>query len=81
MNCKLTCTLLAALGWLAVSTGMAQTPKIEFPAPSPGSTLKQRIGITDIEIVYSRPSMRGRKIFGALIPYGEVWRTGANTLK
>jgi hypothetical protein len=53
--------------------------KIEFPAPSPAATLKQRVGLTDITIVYSRPSTRGRKIFGGLLPYGEVWRTGANT--
>jgi len=57
---------------------LGQTPPVEFPAPSPGSTLKQRVGLTDVEIIYSRPSVRGRKIFGAMIPYGEVWRTGAN---
>ena len=56
----------------------AQTPKVEFPAPSPGSTLKQRVGLTDIEISYSRPGAKGRPIFGGLVPYGEVWRTGAN---
>ena len=56
----------------------APAPKIEFPAASPAATLKQRVGLTDITIVYSRPSMRGRKIFGGLEPYGEVWRTGAN---
>jgi len=56
----------------------AQSPKVEFPSPSPLSTLKQRVGLTDIEIVYSRPSAKGRPIFGGLLPYGEVWRTGAN---
>jgi len=56
----------------------AQAPRVEFPAPSPACTLKQRVGLTDVEIIYSRPSVRGRKIFGAMIPYGEVWRTGAN---
>ncbi|MDI1335468.1 MAG: DUF2911 domain-containing protein [Lacunisphaera sp.] len=53
-------------------------PKIEFPAPSPAASLKQRVGLTDITIDYGRPSMRGRKIFGGLQPYGEIWRTGAN---
>lgn len=59
----------------------AQTPppKIEFPAPSPTSTLKQRVGLTDIEVVYARPSVKGRKIFGGLEPFGVVWRTGANS--
>src|SRR6187402_1064813 len=55
-----------------------QAPAAEFPAPSPAATLKQRIGVTDVEIVYSRPAAKGRKIFGGLVPYGEVWRTGAN---
>jgi len=58
---------------------VASAPRIEFPASSPAATLKQRVGLTDITIAYSRPSMRGRKIFGGLVPYGEVWRTGANT--
>ena len=57
----------------------AQAPKLEFPAPSPSANVKQRVGITDIELSYGRPSMKGRKIFGGLVPYGEVWRTGANT--
>jgi hypothetical protein len=56
----------------------AQGSKLEFPAASPGCTLKQRVGLTDIEISYSRPSAKGRAIFGGLVPYGEVWRTGAN---
>ncbi|HWL16130.1 MAG TPA: DUF2911 domain-containing protein [Opitutus sp.] len=54
------------------------TNKIEFPAPSPTASLKQRVGLTDISIDYSRPGVKGRQIFGGLIPYGEVWRTGAN---
>jgi hypothetical protein len=56
----------------------AQTPKVEFPAPSPACTLKQRVGVTDIEIVYSRPSKKDREIFGNVVPFGAVWRTGAN---
>ncbi len=58
----------------------AQTlaPKLDIPQPSPTATLKQRVGLTDIEITYSRPGMKGRKIFGALEPFGEVWRAGAN---
>jgi hypothetical protein len=64
---------------LVLATGLfGQTTKIAFPAPSPACTLKQRVGLTDIEVTYSRPSARGRKIFGGLVPYGEVWRTGAN---
>ena len=56
----------------------AQTPKIEFPAGSPACTLKQRVGLTDIEVVYSRPGVKDRTIFGGIVPFGQVWRTGAN---
>src|SRR5882757_7212786 len=74
-------TTLSFLAGSVLVTGLfaqAPAPKIEFPAASPAATVKQRVGFTDIEINYSRPSMRGRKIFGSLQPYGEVWRTGAN---
>lgn len=66
----------------AASSIFAQTqpaPKIAVPAASPTSTLKQKVGFTEVEIVYARPSMRDRKIFGTFLPFGEVWRTGANT--
>jgi len=52
--------------------------QIETPAPSPASTLTQVVGLTDISVEYSRPSMRGREVFGNLVPYGAMWRTGAN---
>jgi hypothetical protein len=68
------------LGLLLIfaSGSFAQAPAVAFPAPSPLGTLKQRVGLTDIEIVYSRPSAKGRAIFGGLLSYGELWRTGAN---
>jgi hypothetical protein len=62
---------------LALNIG-AQSPKVEFPAASPACTLQQRIGLTDIEVVYSRPGVKNRPIFGGIVPYGQVWRTGAN---
>ncbi len=72
---------LALLGSVLVSLLPAQTPapKLNFPAASPASSVKQRVGFTDIEVSYARPSARGRKIFGGLVAFGEVWRTGANT--
>ena len=81
MNSKLHILSIAVASALAFAPGLfAQAPKVDFPAPSPGCTLKQRVGLTDIEIVYSRPSMKDRKIFSAdgLVPFGQVWRTGAN---
>jgi len=55
-----------------------QAPKIDFPAASPSATLKQRVGLTDIEINYSRPGLKGRVVVGNIDPFGKVWRTGAN---
>lgn len=63
---------------LATSAAQAQQPQLELPRPSPKATVMQRVGLTDIVISYARPSVKGRKIFGGLEPYGKVWRTGAN---
>ena len=52
--------------------------QIELPAPSPTATLTQKVGLTEVTINYSRPSMKGRKIYGDLVPFGKLWRTGAN---
>lgn len=52
--------------------------QLKTPAPSPGQTIKQDFGLAFIELSYSRPGKKGRKIFGDLVPYGKVWRTGAN---
>jgi hypothetical protein len=52
--------------------------QIKTPQASPKSTIEQVVGLTDVEIVYSRPSARGRAVFGNLVPFGELWRTGAN---
>ncbi|MFP2997754.1 DUF2911 domain-containing protein [Spongiivirga sp. MCCC 1A20706] len=54
--------------------------QLRTPALSPGSTVKQTVGLTDIEINYSRPAVKGRSIFGpdGIVQYGEFWRTGAN---
>lgn len=51
---------------------------LKTPAPSSTQTLKQEFGISSIELSYSRPGVKGRKIFGDLVPFGKVWRTGAN---
>ena len=70
--------LLFAVGPVSASRLSAQTPQVNFPAASPACTLKQRIGLTDIEVVYSRPGVKNRTVFGGIVPYGQVWRTGAN---
>jgi hypothetical protein len=79
MNSKMLRCFSVFAGGMLLTTGLlAQTPKVDFPAASPACTLKQRVGLTDIEIVYSRPGVKDRAIFGGIVPYGEVWRTGAN---
>lgn len=70
--------LAVGCGLLCTSNVLADAPKVEFPAASPACTLKQHVGLTDIEVVYSRPSVKGRDIFGGMVPYDKVWRTGAN---
>lgn len=70
MNVLLAICLIAL-----VTTTHAQ---LKTPAPSPTQTIKQDFGLASIELSYSRPGMKGRKIFGDLVPYGKVWRTGAN---
>lgn len=70
--------ILFAIGSFLSLTAMAQ---VKMPAASPAQTLTQEFGLGKIEIVYSRPSLKGRPAFGAgslLAPIGDVWRTGAN---
>jgi hypothetical protein len=52
--------------------------QLKLPRPSPKQTITQTVGLTDITINYSRPGVKGRQIWGSLVPYGQVWRTGAN---
>lgn len=67
--------ILAILLLVGYNT-MAQ--QIQMPQASPSAKIAQKIGLTDVTVDYSRPSMKGRKIFGELVPFDQVWRTGAN---
>jgi len=62
---------------LLLVAGFAEA-QISTPAPSPFSTVEQKVGLTDVTIEYSRPGIKGRTVFGDLVPYGKTWRTGAN---
>lgn len=64
--------------FLLVLGTSAVCAQVKAPAPSPASKITQTVGLTDVIVEYSRPSMKGRKIFGGLVPFGAVWRTGAN---
>ena len=62
---------------LLLSATLTQA-QIKMPAPSPTQTIKQDFGLAAIEVKYSRPITKGRKVYGDLVPFGQVWRTGAN---
>jgi hypothetical protein len=70
---------LLAFGIFCSAALFAHAQSIKTPQPSPGQTIKQDFGISTIELNYSRPGIKGRQIFGDLVPYGKVWRTGANS--
>lgn len=61
-----------------VIANLVVTAQVKTPAPSPKSTVNQMVGLTDVTVEYSRPSSKGRVVFGDLVPFGKLWRTGAN---
>ncbi|MEO1261439.1 MAG: DUF2911 domain-containing protein [Bacteroidota bacterium] len=56
----------------------AEAQNLKVPTLSPFSEIKQEVGLTEIQLSYARPSAKGRAVFGGLVPFGEIWRTGAN---
>jgi len=68
---------ISLLGVFVLVVGQVQA-QIQTPSNSPFSKMSQRVGLTDVEIEYSRPGVKDRVIFGDLLAYGEIWRTGAN---
>src|SRR6185436_14607604 len=58
--------------------GAVCTAQIELPQPSPAASFETVIGTTEVALEYHRPGVKGRKIWGGLVAYGEVWRLGAN---
>ncbi|MHA8052654.1 DUF2911 domain-containing protein [Aquirufa sp. OSTEICH-129A] len=67
--------LVLVLATLGMS---AQAQSFKVPTPSPSQTIKQEFSLSSVEITYSRPALRGRKIFGDIVPFGKLWRAGAN---
>lgn len=68
-------TLLSLFVATLTLSGNAQ---VKTPQPSPSAKIEQQVGLTDVSVEYSRPGVKGRKVFGNLVPYGKLWRTGAN---
>ena len=59
--------------------GFSAQAQLDVPAPSPAAVLTQKFGLTEVKVEYSRPSAKGRKIMGDVVPFGAIWRTGANS--
>ena len=70
--------LTVAVLLLAVPEALAQAPQLKLPEASPSASVSQTVGLTDITIRYHRPAVKKRKVWGDLVPFGEVWRAGAN---
>ena len=68
---------LTLAGSLALIASAARAD-LELPRPSPGAKVSQEVGLTQIAVDYSCPGVKGRKIWGELVPYDKLWRTGAN---
>ncbi len=66
------------LSLLVIGFSLQANAQIETPAASPLAKMEQKVGLTDVTVEYSRPGMKGRKVFGNLVPFGKLWRTGAN---
>jgi hypothetical protein len=69
--------IILCIGLISMG-GLANAQSLRLPAASTTQSVQQDFGLSSIKLTYSRPNVKGRKIFGALIPFGQVWRTGAN---
>jgi tetratricopeptide (TPR) repeat protein len=78
MKTKALLALFAALSFAAPAQSVFAQTELDLPDASQKASVKQRVGITDVTIEYHRPLVNGRKIWGGIIPMGEVWRAGAN---
>ncbi|MDT8347165.1 MAG: DUF2911 domain-containing protein [Flavobacteriaceae bacterium] len=67
------------LSLLFLTAGLGVQAQLQTPQPSPSAKMEQVVGLTDVSVTYSRPSLRGRKAIGDLVPFDKLWRTGANS--
>src|SRR5215469_12796306 len=70
--------IFSAVGLLTICS-LPASAQLQLPRPSPAAKVSQTVGLTEISVEYSSPGVKGRKIWGAVVPYGQVWRTGANS--
>ena len=69
---------IAIAAFMALGLIAGQAQGISTPQPSPAAKIEQKVGLTDVSVEYSRPGMRERAIYGSLVPFDKLWRTGAN---
>lgn len=77
-SCRALLPVICVTAFLISPRLFAADEKVEFPAASQHAVVKQRVGLTDVEVDYSRPNKNERSIFGGLVPFDKPWRTGAN---
>jgi len=65
--------------FIIISASVVTLAQLALPQPSPKASVMYTVGLTEISVAYSSPAVNGREVYGKLVPYGEVWRTGANT--
>jgi Protein of unknown function (DUF2911) len=70
---------IVLLSFLSGAMYFSEAQPLKMPSPSTTQSIKQEFALTSVELSYSRPNMKGRKIFGDLVPYNAIWRTGANS--
>ena len=70
--------LICMINLISIGIATSQTSSFEIPTTNTRAKIQQRVAATDIEVVYNRPSVKGRKIFGDLVQYGQIWRTGSD---
>jgi hypothetical protein len=72
------CLALLAVGFLTGAAEAQEASKLDLPRPSPNAIVKQTVGLTDVTVSFSSPAVKGRAVWGTVVPYDEVWRAGAN---
>ena len=70
--------IIPDLSLFVAAVSFSTNAQIKTPAPSPFQKIEQKVGLTDVTLEYSRPGVKGRTIFGDLVPFDKIWRTGAN---
>lgn len=75
---RLSMALSGAVFALSAYAPVASAQQLELPRPSPNAKVSQMVGLTEVSVDYSSPAVKGRKVYGGLLPFGQLWRTGAN---